>query len=537
MTRAPAPASMRFAVGLLALALLLVLPMAAQAQLVETDKPTDSLQGDIVWETPHVLAQNTVLENNSTLTIRGTTLDIGNTTFQVREGGHIIVESDGDVPGVLKSDLGGWIRVLGKMDLRGTTGTPVEVYGLGGVGSTLQLFQEGGSVNIQRGLGIVKASLDAEHVRFVNYTSGILAGGTPDGKNITHVNLTDVEFNSHYGDGFISTNAEVHMRDVRFVDAGANAFFSISSAPAELTNVSFTNSTTALAVRDTTMNVTDLNVTDSKACLIVQAGGWTNLSIHRFTCKGVQHLGVLLSHPTTSIQTPGRVAIEDASFDANKTVTEPAITVRGNETVELRNVTIGPTPPGIDGIDLTQRNDTLENVTFQGIGGYDVTLISPPSTPNATRLGNGAPGTFGWLRVVQPTTIHVTDVQSSQIVSNAFLTVQETGAKKLGYARTMPGTSVALNLDALRVDPAGNVTRPTYTIVATKDNLTGNRTGYVPGPPILIVRLNGTPVSSPTPTSTTPATSPGEAPRKVPLPALLPLAGVAAALLLRRRVS
>lgn len=474
------------AVGLALLALLASGPAHAQLLPPTSEAPPEPIEGNVTWTTPHDFDHPYVVKENATLTIDGTWIHIENTTFVVEKNARVVVISRENATGELRSGLGGWMRVLGELDLVGRADRPVVVEGLGGTGTTANLLQ-GGATSLRNGLSIATGKLEASHVEFLNYTSGVLIGGVLG--QPSHANLTDVVFDSPYGAGLITSLSTVHLENAAFRGRGGNAFFSISEYPSSIANVSFANSTTGLAFRDVTATARNVSVDKTEACVIIEAGGWTNLTLDGLECSGFRTRGVQVIVPQGTVKDQGRLALRRVLV----TTTERALsgmTIAGNETLELADIDVGPTPQGVDGIVLTERDDALDNVTFHGVGGFAVTMLSPPHDPPARVPGKGAPGALGWLRVVQPTTIQVRTADHTQLLQNVTLEVTAVGSSTPAYSASNV-TAPTIQLRRMTIDANGTVTMPTYDIRAAHKLGIGEKKDYAPKSLGVFVDLDG----------------------------------------------
>lgn len=440
-----------------------------------------------VWDTPRDMNMSILVASGGSLTIRGTTVFLNDTSMLVEDGGLLRIESVGDAPGILRGTLGTFIRVLGEMQVIGTPAARAVVEGWGGRGS-VTLIPTGGPASILSSMSVATGTLEARHARFANYTGGLATSGGP-GKDAVVV-FDDVEIESNQGAGWIASSARIDAQNVRFNGRGANAYFSYSAAPIELRGFTFNDTTIGLGLRDVRANVTDLNVVQGETCLVAGGGNLTHVRVVGLDCRDYRQVGVIMLHPGGASRGAGTVSISDVSIRAPSSGVR-AVDVNGEVRALLEDVAIGPLNGTGDGIRIDGSYAELKDLRFEGVGGYNVRLISPPFDVPEEGYGTGESGGRGWLAVSRALTVQVTDRTGSEVYSDATVRVMREPQRALLYDG--PSDRAVVLVDQLIVDPERRATIPTYRIDAERDGWRGGREGHVAVDPVVLIRLDREP--------------------------------------------
>ncbi|HEX2021117.1 MAG TPA: hypothetical protein VHH36_00265 [Candidatus Thermoplasmatota archaeon] len=494
---------------LLALACLAPLAPTSAAQ----SEGSDGQGVEEVWTgEDRTLTEDLVVENGTTLVVRGIALWLDNVSVVVREQGRLVIESSSNRSAIVASHIGrSWNgTVLGKIELRGTATHPMVVQNVSGRSDSVP-----GVVSFSGGLAVRGGAIDMERVVFTGYTSGIIVTQEATGR------FSNVTFASGEGRGLVATRAGIEVSDSRFAGPGATLFLSVATEEARLRNVSFGGSALAITIRASNAQLRDVNVTASASCLWVMGGA--EVTVDGFRCD-YRDQGLTLS------QIPNQPGDRPRFVAKGVNATGPsapgaAINVQSARLVEIRDSAIGPT--GGHGVSSTGAIPRLRNVTFQGVGLYPLQLVTPDSEPDPVPPGGGEPGGMGWLGVVKSASVQVIDPDGNP-ASHARVQVSYRGNDTVAVARELAedGILPRVLLETMRVEADGTVVNSTYRLVASQDSTGGYYDGELrtDGSLTRIVLVRA--ASDPTPTSGIPAP---------PAPLLLlALAGLALARRARR---
>lgn len=495
---------------LLTLCTLLLLPAPMAAAQDADDPPAGRVE---VWDTPRTMDKVLLVENGTTLIIRGVTVTM-HAGLVVAPTGKLVLESGPDgAPVVLKAGLdAGWIAVLGGETLvRSAPGSPAIIDGLTGEG-----LASGDTVLISGALKLI-GRMDADGIVFRNYTSGFAL--QPDSR----LTLRNATFESNRGMGLVGAYGHGEVFDSTFRGPGASAW-TVASGTLRLVRTHFENNTFPIAQHGTRITLEDVSATNVSSCLRATKGEVVVRGLH---CTEFSGSGVELARPTSGF---GRVHADISGLRiSSERENKAGVAVNGPDNVTIRDSELGPLHK--DGFLFTGELPKVSNVTFRGVDNYNVVLLNPRGDVDeeAWTLG-GESGGAGKLLVAAGFFVRASNPDGGPAVG-ALVEVRDETDGRLILRRLVGenGASEPTTLEVVSINATGGRTNHTYHVVAANvtQGLRWERTGYVPDGAGLAFQF--TPGSGPV-VVTEKAPTPGPA-----LP-LVALAGALAALALRRRL-
>lgn len=424
-----------------------------------------------VWDQPRSVVAHMV-QNDTTLVIRGTTITLDG-GLVVAERGRLILEPGPDgAPAVLRpGDRDGWAAlVLGEMVVDSRGGQPAVLEGIGGEAAPTK-----GTILLAGGV-TVSGRLDADGLVVRNYTGAFNVGlnGTIRVRNAT--------FSSPVGMALVATYGAVDAADARFEGAGGGAWVA-TDGELHLARATFQDVPTAVTHLGDAATLEDVSVRNaSEGCVRASKG---SLVVRGLSCEGFGRGGVLLTRPAQGL---GRPRAELSGLRLSSTnASAPALLVEDADAVDVSDSVLGPV--GTNGVQASGIQPTLRNVTFRGAGGYNVFLLNLPTPPRREGLVSGEPGVLGHAYVGARFVLRALGADGQPADKAKVDVLLEPDDAPVAHAILTPaGQTNPFVLDVFKVDREGRERSYSYHIKA--EDADGahawERTGYVPdGDPLL----------------------------------------------------
>ncbi|MBI4394207.1 MAG: hypothetical protein HY556_10525 [Euryarchaeota archaeon] len=413
-----------------------------------------SLKGNETWEgESRFFDRDLVIENGSTLIVRGTTVAFSNASLIVEAGGRLVLESTAEVrAGLTNADNATWNgTVRGEIILQGhLRGKPAFLEGLGGHAQRTAL---GGSGVISFDGGLyVPGTIRADRALVKLYTSGIFASGV--------VEFTNSDFYSPRGMGLVASGAKTRIESTNFAGPGGSIFITASSAApkrvsAELSNLTFQTVGTAMQFRDVDIEAMNITVRDADSCAWLT--GAARVNITNLSCSGFRSNAV--STTPLGARTPS-LRLNNFSTEGHD---------KANVVLDATKTDLVVTKAHLGYVNgsalwLKGSNYTLYDVEFGGALDYAVRLNSPLGAPERAVPGTGLAGTQGWV-LAQYTAGVVVRTATGVGAPNASVDVYlPNGSLETTLSTDVLGATTTFTVDGWRVGPAGEYEEFAYDV-------------------------------------------------------------------------
>lgn len=445
------------------LVVLLLLALLAPPALAQSNDEL-RVEHDETWDADRVVEGDLNVTNNATLTILASHVALRGGYVHVDAGSRLVVASRNGTQAILDAGDGpGWrMRVDGNVSFVGEPGAPVVLDGMAGTSG-----RAGEIAQFQGGIAVVGGHVDVRHARFQNYTAGLLVGnrGRIDAENAT--------FASPKGIGLMLTLAVGRLDDVAFEGAGGSLFVTVPPEPILAQNLTFTNTSTALTLRNGELRARHVEVHDASTCL---AGlGRARFVVQDFVCDGFDKHAVDLGPVQGASAGTPKLDLDGFRIATNASIDSAVYAIK-TEGVRLANGTLGP----VEGTAILAQSATftLENVAFHGVTRYGAALVDPLSDdwptlpPHAGELGN--------LRILRTATFRVVDGDGDNLTGADVRIQFEENGTVAAEANALSSATFRVPLEVARVDGAGTLTRSSYAIRATAGSAEGDWKAFVP---------------------------------------------------------
>jgi len=426
---------------------------------------------ETVWDEPRVVTEFLTIANNTTLVIRGTTIQFEQ-GFRVDNGSRLILESLPGFPAVISAASGARYNalVMGTLEIRGLPESPAVIEGMSGTAQTQRQF-----IYVVGGLDIA-GEMIGSHFEVRNYTAGIRLVLPAARVEVDHVLFASAE-----GVGLITGSGSARVSNATFVGKGAT-FWASTDQGFSLEDSRLGQSESPISVNDGRGALRNVTVAGNVTrCIKILAG---NVSIDGMTCQGYAENGIQMEGQRSLLHA------EDIRVSSGGPEAGATINAVGAGALEVRNSTLGPTAK--NGVRLLTTEPVFEGVVFRDIGAYNVLLIDPLPLPPYALLGEGESGRSGWLSAIA--------TASAQVLMPDLTPAPGAG---VGYARESTGVleevqvansmgqTPGIQLETFRIGPDGTAKAESYTVRA--QDATGRfqweREAYVPDGTGLTIRL------------------------------------------------
>lgn len=449
------------------LALLLLTPVASAD---DGEEPTVE-----VWDEPRTVPSYHVVLNDTTLVIRGVPVTIG-AGLVVAPRGKLVLEPGPDgSPAILQAaSSSGWTGgVLGEMLVSSAGGSPAVLDGLSGTASASRetILYEGGFT--------VGGLLHGDGLVVRNYSAALNTG--PTGR----IDLHNVTFNASWGYAVVLTGGQANLTDATFQGFGAGVW-NAAEGTFRVTRGSFEGVDLPLMHLGKLATVEDSRATDAlRGCVRAAKGA---LVVRGLDCEGFLRAALDVSKPSQGI---GRPRADIAGLRATTdNATADGILIEGVEAVSVSDSLIGPL--GGHGIQARRLQPTLRNVSFQGVGGYNVFLLDLAGAVREGEWSQGEPGGRGRAYVGARFHVKAFDANGAPAEGARIELRVEPEEVTIGRA-VLPenGQSEPFLLDVLTIGKDDQRRNFTYHVVAqdATGKLGWERRGYVPDGDALLFNL------------------------------------------------
>jgi hypothetical protein len=454
--------------------LLVSLLLVALSPLATAQEGSDSPSHE-VWTEARTVDDLFQVPANGSLTIRDAIVTLGR-GIDVQAGGVLVLESTGRPTGLVAKNASGYtLRVYGgAVYANGTPESPIVFEGVSGTGQA-----SGDTILFTTGIEVM-GRFEASHARIANYSSGLKSGA-----NAT-VDLRDVAFESGRGLGLVASQGLITAEGLSFRGKGAG-FWSVADGKAVLRNSTFRDGNVAIMSNGNYTILENVQVRDSFGCIRNTVG---RLETNGFECVDYNDTGILVTRPVKGFRLPTATLV-GVRVSTSLPNASAAIHISEAPGAVLDGVDIGPVPKegiALDGV----MPASISNVTFRGTGEYAVMVIDASRDLPTERIGNGTPGTKGWLLVGYRFSARVLGVDGNPQGGAILEARHPNGTLATRKATNVAGVTPLTLLPIRTVDANGTVEEYAYNVRAYHTNSSGlwSREGYVPdGDPLLVQLL------------------------------------------------